>query len=57
MNAVSSSAEDRFGLGTVLVRPDGFVAWAMDSAKNDEGFREAATRWFGAPEVSVEETR
>jgi len=43
INAVSSSAENRFGLGAVLVRSVGFVAWAIDSAKNDEGFREAAT--------------
>ena len=53
INTVSSSAENRLGLGAVLIRPDGFVAWAMDSADDDEGFRQAATRWFGEPEPSV----
>lgn len=49
INTVSSSAENRFGLSAVLVRPDGFVAWAVDSARDYEGFRQAATRWFGYP--------
>jgi len=31
----------------VLIRPDGYVAWA--SAGTDEGLREALTKWFGPP--------
>jgi hypothetical protein len=30
----------------LLLRPDGFVAWAGDSA---DGLVDALTRWFGAP--------
>ncbi len=30
----------------VLIRPDGYVAWA--GAGMDEGLREALTLWFGA---------
>jgi len=53
INYVSSDAEKRLGLNTVLVRPDGFVAWATDSASDDEGLLQAATRWFGEPTPSV----
>ena len=31
----------------VLIRPDGYVAWASDGS--DEGLRDALTTWFGAP--------
>jgi hypothetical protein len=37
---VARDAKDRLGLSAVLVRPDGFVAWASDAAPS----REAATR-------------
>lgn len=33
--------------GAVLVRPDGYVAWAGDAT--DPGLREALTAWFGRP--------
>lgn len=33
--------------GAVLIRPDGYVAWAGDSAQ--AGLAEALTTWFGAP--------
>jgi hypothetical protein len=47
---VAGDAKHRLGLSAVLVRPDGFVAWACDAAPNHEEAAEAASRWFGAPE-------
>ncbi|MFG1425728.1 FAD-dependent monooxygenase [Roseixanthobacter glucoisosaccharinicivorans] len=46
---ISSDVKDRLGLSAVLVRPDGFIAWASDTAPHDEGARQAASRWFGVP--------
>ncbi|RXT53595.1 FAD-dependent monooxygenase [Bradyrhizobium betae] len=46
---VAAAPEDRLGLSAVLVRPDGFVAWASDSAVDDEEAAQAASRWFGEP--------
>jgi hypothetical protein len=43
---VASKAKDRLGLCAVLVRPDGFVAWASDATPNPEDVTRAATRWF-----------
>jgi hypothetical protein len=34
----------------VLVRPDGFVAWAGEAAPDHEEAAQAALRWFGEPE-------
>ncbi|WP_328401957.1 FAD-dependent oxidoreductase [Nocardia sp. NBC_00403] len=36
-------------LAAMLIRPDGYVAWAADSTEID-GLSSAVTRWFGAPE-------
>ncbi|MEV8345009.1 FAD-dependent oxidoreductase [Streptomyces niveus] len=52
---VAGPARDDLGLGAVLVRPDGTVAWAADRApaytvRTREGFERAAGRWFGGPE-------
>ncbi|WP_027534285.1 FAD-dependent monooxygenase [Bradyrhizobium sp. WSM3983] len=46
---VAREPRDRLGLSAVLVRPDGFVAWASDGAPNDTEAAEAAARWFGEP--------
>jgi 2-polyprenyl-6-methoxyphenol hydroxylase-like FAD-dependent oxidoreductase len=46
---IASEAKDSLGLTAVLVRPDGFVAWACDGEPDlAEGSR-AASRWFGQP--------
>jgi 2-polyprenyl-6-methoxyphenol hydroxylase-like FAD-dependent oxidoreductase len=47
---VAGDAKDRLGLSAVLVRPDGFVAWAGEAAPHQEEAAQAASRWFGAPE-------
>ena len=44
---ISADANDRLGASAVLVRPDGFVAWAVDATPDDEGASEAVSRWFG----------
>jgi hypothetical protein len=43
---VSGRAKDQLGLSAVLIRPDGFVAWATDHAIDDNEFQQAAARWF-----------
>ena len=42
-------AEDAQGLSAVLVRPDGFVAWAADGVADADEIARAAVRWFGEP--------
>ncbi|WP_186181457.1 FAD-dependent monooxygenase [Burkholderia gladioli] len=46
---VASEARDSLGLRAVLVRPDGFVAWATDSSSNAAGLSQALGQWFGEP--------
>ncbi|MFJ9342996.1 FAD-dependent oxidoreductase [Streptomyces sp. NPDC101733] len=46
---VAGVAGNDLGVGAVLVRPDGVVAWAGDRDPDREAFEQAATRWFGAP--------
>jgi 2-polyprenyl-6-methoxyphenol hydroxylase-like FAD-dependent oxidoreductase len=43
---VVADAKDRLGLHAVLVRPDGFVAWASDTTAAAEEVTRAAARWF-----------
>ena len=43
---VAGRAEAQLGLGAVLVRPDGIVAWAADEAVDCKSLRQAAAQWF-----------
>jgi len=43
---VARDAKERLGLSAVLVRPDGFVAWASEATPNAEDVTRAASRWF-----------
>jgi hypothetical protein len=47
---VDIDAKDRLGLIALLVRPDGFVAWASDAAPRPEEVTRAAARWFASRE-------
>jgi 2-polyprenyl-6-methoxyphenol hydroxylase-like FAD-dependent oxidoreductase len=48
MKYVSGRAKEQLGLSAVLIRPDGFVAWASDSEPKEESIRQAAALWFGS---------
>lgn len=48
---VASDAKERLGLSAVLVRPDGYVAWASEAEPDVGAAAEAASWWFGAPET------
>ncbi|RYE90517.1 MAG: FAD-dependent oxidoreductase, partial [Cytophagaceae bacterium] len=43
---VSGRAKEQLGLSAVLIRPDGFVAWAADGTLDCGELRAAAGRWF-----------
>ena len=43
---VASDARDTLGLRALLVRPDGFVAWASDTTPDPEDVTRVAARWF-----------
>ncbi|NOK39553.1 FAD-dependent oxidoreductase [Corallococcus exercitus] len=45
---VAGDAKERLGLSAVLVRPDGFVAWASDTTPHPEEVTDAAARWFAS---------
>jgi 2-polyprenyl-6-methoxyphenol hydroxylase-like FAD-dependent oxidoreductase len=47
---VASDARDRLGLSALLVRPDGFIAWAAEATANHDEAAQAAEQWFGQPE-------
>jgi hypothetical protein len=53
---VASDVKERLGLSAVLLRPDGFVAWAGEADLNHEEASQAASRWFGEPEEAREPT-
>jgi 2-polyprenyl-6-methoxyphenol hydroxylase-like FAD-dependent oxidoreductase len=50
---VAAEATNGLGLSAVLVRPDGVVAWASETAPDVATFAQAATRWFGEPQSDV----
>jgi len=43
----SARVKDSKGLTAVLVRPDGFVAWATESKPDEAAAKESIDRWFG----------
>jgi hypothetical protein len=43
---VAGDPKDGLGLNALLVRPDGFVAWASDTTPRPEEVTRAAARWF-----------
>jgi 2-polyprenyl-6-methoxyphenol hydroxylase-like FAD-dependent oxidoreductase len=45
---VGIDARNRLELSALLIRPDGFVAWACND-NSAEGAADAAARWFGEP--------
>lgn len=47
---VPGNAIDQLGLRAVLVRPDGFVAWASEGAQDIDEIGHALWRWFGEPD-------
>jgi 2-polyprenyl-6-methoxyphenol hydroxylase-like FAD-dependent oxidoreductase len=48
---VSGRAKDGLGLSAVLIRPDGFVAWASDNESREQAIRQAAALWFARKET------
>ncbi len=49
---VTSDAKERLGMSTLLMRPDGFVAWASKGAPNLGEAAQTASRWFGTPDMA-----
>ena len=45
---ISAGAKEQSGLSAVLIRPDGFVAWASDGDPDCSELQKAAARWFRA---------
>lgn len=46
MKYVSGWAKEQLGLNTVLIRPDGIIAWASDSEPDEQSIRQAVALWF-----------
>ena len=46
MKYISLTPKDTKGLIALLVRPDGFVAWASDTEPDANAFASAISRWF-----------
>jgi len=56
MKYVSGRVKEQLGLRAVLIRPDGFIAWASDSEPDEQSIRQAVALWFaryrGVPTAS-----
>jgi 2-polyprenyl-6-methoxyphenol hydroxylase-like FAD-dependent oxidoreductase len=44
---VLARAKEHFGLHAVLIRPDGYIAWASEGQPDEQSIRQAAALWFG----------
>lgn len=55
LSTISTKAIDDRGVQALLVRPDGFIAWATDGEIDPAEAEQAITRWFGAPNSVPEE--
>ncbi|MFJ4002780.1 FAD-dependent oxidoreductase [Streptomyces sp. NPDC090023] len=55
VDTLTAACPSRRDLAAVLVRPDGFTAWAADVGAQvpTAGLAEALEAWFGAPEAAV----
>jgi 2-polyprenyl-6-methoxyphenol hydroxylase-like FAD-dependent oxidoreductase len=49
LNYVRSHAKDQKGLAALLIRPDGFVAWATNAPPDIMSADRSVARWFGTP--------
>ncbi len=47
INYVASDAKERLEVSALLVRPDGFVAWASDLDAGEDDAAQAVLQWFG----------
>ncbi|MGV9758660.1 FAD-dependent monooxygenase [Streptomyces tricolor] len=52
LDVVTTTSPDRPGLRALLIRPDGFVAWATDTA-GASGLRESLEHWLGTPRAAA----
>lgn len=43
---ISHQAKNRLGLNAVLVRPDGFIAWACEGEPDGNELKKAIAKWF-----------
>jgi hypothetical protein len=43
---IACGATNELGLSALLVRPDGFVAWASDTTPAEDEFELAAIQWW-----------
>jgi hypothetical protein len=43
---VAGRAKEQLGLSALLIRPDGFVAWASNKEPNERSIRQSAALWF-----------